>query len=912
MELGMGEAAGDGKIDAGGSGVSGISSSQVRVFVRMAPVPRDALRERLELERRVIRLEEPGGGRVSDFVFDGVLPENTGQDEVYRSVAAPLVENLMKGVNSCCLAYGQTGSGKTHSIFGTSPAASAADRKKSVRGISHRVVEEVMARVDAIKASGCAISVRASFIEIYMDNVYSLGGDATPTSSSSTSSSAAAPSVNAHMPPTQKQRPLSGRGRPTSAHATRRRPASASAGVSRSASSSFASSSAAPNTHVRPPIAEHSEPRPLEVLEDAHGNTIIRGLPVVELKSSAEAYAYIERGLRLRRTGATSMNLTSSRSHVILSLVVLRQTAPRGSQYVTSTINLVDLAGSERVKKSESEGARLREARGINASLSALGNVVRGLHRDNDKGHVHIPYRDTKLTRVLKDSLSGNSSTVLLATLFPGRGNYDECLNTLQFAASCTDLITSPRVNYQRSKGGAGRDGTSRSPSPRRGDASARESAAMRAMREELERTREALEAAHAHYHDTIEGLRKEADAAAVGNIASPAGAVTGAGTTSTSRVPAADVLGGVGRRRMLQLGSPMQKLRNDTGEDVVIGGIRGADSHYLGGYRGGGGGFSGGKKEELIHRLRGELDIVRADRAALAQELEGIRLDFAAQCARNAGEEAKRTDGMRQYRDRLRGLEEAHAAECERLANSAREAGDDAQAELARLRGANEALRRQLDEVARSDPARRKEQADYDRDVADAVEAAKATIEREHALVLRKVDAERERQVRNLKEQAEYFIAQRTEENRKLKAECVRVEADAKRSTESMRRELEYLARHCARYAKFLGKMERGEYVVRLRRTVGGEQRTLSVPDAELPRRIDLARCPHAASKLVHLFRAPGPSVFTSRAMDEADWNGDEENCDPGGTSVIDVGAESNLSVLIDDMNSCFLSPSV
>ena len=229
----------------------------------------------------------------------------------------------------------------------------------------------------------------------------------------------------------------------------------------------------------------------------------------------------------------------------------------------------------------------------------------------------------------------------------------------------------------------------------------------------------------------------------------------------------------------------------------------------------------------------------------------------------------------------------------------------------LARLRGANEALRRQLDEVARSDPARRKEQADYDRDVADAVETAKVTIERKHALVLRKVDAERERQVRNLKEQAEYFIAQRAEENRKLKAECARVEADAKCSSQSMRRELEYLARHCARYARFLGKMERGEYVVRLRRTVGGEQRTLSIPEDELPRRIDLARCPHAASKLVHLFRVPGPSVFASRAMDEADWDDDEENCDPGVTSV-DVGAESNLSVFIDDANSCFLSSSV
>ena len=104
-------------------------SSQVQVFVRMVPLQKDARRENFELERRVIRLEEPGGQRVSDFVFDGVFPENAAQNHVYQKVAAPLVDNLMQGINSCCLAYGQTGSGKTYSIFGVNGSADKDERR---------------------------------------------------------------------------------------------------------------------------------------------------------------------------------------------------------------------------------------------------------------------------------------------------------------------------------------------------------------------------------------------------------------------------------------------------------------------------------------------------------------------------------------------------------------------------------------------------------------------------------------------------------------------------------------------------------------------------------------------------------------------------------------------------------------
>ena len=109
-------------------------------------------------------------------------------------------------------------------------------------------------------------------------------------------------------------------------------------------------------------------------------------------------------------------------------------------------LNLVDLAGSERLTKSESEGQRLREALSINSSLSALGKVVMAL--DPSVPSQYVPYRDSKLTRLLQNSIGGNSYTALLACMHPRNSDYDECLSTLQFANRCRNVRNQPRVNY--------------------------------------------------------------------------------------------------------------------------------------------------------------------------------------------------------------------------------------------------------------------------------------------------------------------------------------------------------------------------------------------------------------------------------------------------------------------------------
>nr|CCA16720.1 kinesinlike protein putative [Albugo laibachii Nc14] len=107
---------------------------------------------------------------------------------------------------------------------------------------------------------------------------------------------------------------------------------------------------------------------------------------------------------------------------------------------------MVDLAGSERLKKSDSDGQRLKEALHINSSLSAVGKVVMSL--DPESGYNYIPYRDSKLTRLLQNSIGGNSITMLIATIHPMREHYEECLSTLQFANRCRSVQNQPRVNH--------------------------------------------------------------------------------------------------------------------------------------------------------------------------------------------------------------------------------------------------------------------------------------------------------------------------------------------------------------------------------------------------------------------------------------------------------------------------------
>ena len=127
------------------------------------------------------------------------------------------------------------------------------------------------------------------------------------------------------------------------------------------------------------------------------------------------------------------MNERSSRSHALFTVYIEQSKIIEGKEVIRAgKLNLVDLAGSERQSKTHAEGQRLKEASQINLSLSALGNVISALV---DGKSTHIPYRDSKLTRLLQDSLGGNTKTTMIAVVAPSTYNYDETLSTLRYAS---------------------------------------------------------------------------------------------------------------------------------------------------------------------------------------------------------------------------------------------------------------------------------------------------------------------------------------------------------------------------------------------------------------------------------------------------------------------------------------------
>ncbi|TNM94751.1 hypothetical protein fugu_017523 [Takifugu bimaculatus] len=191
---------------------------------------------------------------------------------------------------------------------------------------------------------------------------------------------------------------------------------------------------------------KHGGTRSLELRESPESGVYVRNLTSCVCKSIKEIEDVMNMGNQARAVGATDMNEHSSRSHALFLITVeCSQPGPDGRKHIrVGRLNLVDLAGSERQAKTGVQGERLKEAAKINLSLSALGNVISAL-ADGRSGHV--PYRDSKLTRLLQDSLGGNAKTVMVATLGPAPQHYDETLTTLRYANRAKNIQNQPRVN---------------------------------------------------------------------------------------------------------------------------------------------------------------------------------------------------------------------------------------------------------------------------------------------------------------------------------------------------------------------------------------------------------------------------------------------------------------------------------
>ncbi|KAG2569578.1 hypothetical protein PVAP13_7NG429000 [Panicum virgatum] len=183
-------------------------------------------------------------------------------------------------------------------------------------------------------------------------------------------------------------------------------------------------------------LPKNAKQQKLEIKKDSKGVVTVENATVVSISSIEELRAIISRGSERRHTAGTNMNDESSRSHLILSIII-ESTNLQTQSYARGKLSFVDLAGSERVKKSGSAGKQLKEAQSINKSLSALADVIGALSSDGQ----HIPYRNHKLTMLMSDSLGGNAKTLMFVNVSPAESNLEETYNSLLYASRVRCIV---------------------------------------------------------------------------------------------------------------------------------------------------------------------------------------------------------------------------------------------------------------------------------------------------------------------------------------------------------------------------------------------------------------------------------------------------------------------------------------
>jgi kinesin family member C2/C3 len=308
------------------------------------------------------------------FAFDRVWGPDQSQQSVFQDVE-PVALSVVDGYNACIFAYGQTGSGKTFTMEGVPEG--------NQYGISYRTIQKIF-HLLSLRAQ----QQRAAEIFVGSEN------ENEPAKEVSFSFSLELGMLEIYNDEVYDL--LSSEG---SSMAEKKEGAMRAGGKAS-----------------------------LEIRRSKEGRIEVPNLTKEKVESIQEVMQLLKRGNGNRATATTDMNEHSSRSHMVLIVDVY--SGVDESQRNKGTLYLVDLAGSERVRKSNVQGDQLKEAGFINKSLSALGNVMEAL----DRKASHVPYRDSKLTYLLQDSLGGNSRTLMVVTISPMDMSYDESVHALQFA----------------------------------------------------------------------------------------------------------------------------------------------------------------------------------------------------------------------------------------------------------------------------------------------------------------------------------------------------------------------------------------------------------------------------------------------------------------------------------------------
>src|SRR6201996_7618956 len=191
----------------------------------------------------------------------------------------------------------------------------------------------------------------------------------------------------------------------------------------------------------------------LKIFDEQNKNgrttTLVQGMEETHIKTASKGIQLLREGSHKRQVAATKCNDLSSRSHTVFTVTVyMKRQSEAGEDFVCSgKLNLVDLAGSENIQRSGAENKRAAEAGNINKSLLTLGRVINALVEKS----THIPYRESKLTRLLQESLGGRDKTVIIATISPSSASIDETLSTLDYAYRAKNIKNKPQVNEKKS-----------------------------------------------------------------------------------------------------------------------------------------------------------------------------------------------------------------------------------------------------------------------------------------------------------------------------------------------------------------------------------------------------------------------------------------------------------------------------
>ncbi|KAI9256630.1 P-loop containing nucleoside triphosphate hydrolase protein [Phascolomyces articulosus] len=405
------------------------TQAAVQVALRIRPLnDRDRAQPRFASlsENDVLNVQDKNVHVVSQgkiFHFDQVFKPSCSQSDIFLTVGDKLVRHFVDGYNVTILAYGQTSSGKTYTM-GTAQYSGGVEHE----GIVPRAVDLLF---DLLASPSSARSTPPPSSQL-------------PSSSLSFGRSRMRPprstASSATTPPTTPPASI------TQQHQTRRHTVKVS----------FVEIYNEELIDLLNPALPSERP-PITIREDVKGQIYWTGVKEMTVHNADDVMTYLQQGTLNRATGATDMNEKSSRSHAILSISLKQEkwmprTKRGGANHedgtgitagdwviTTSKFHFVDLAGSERLKRTAAEGDRRKEGININAGLSALGNVISVLG-DPSKKHAHIPYRDSKLTRLLQDSLGGNATTLMIACASPAEYNLPETINTLQYASRARNI----------------------------------------------------------------------------------------------------------------------------------------------------------------------------------------------------------------------------------------------------------------------------------------------------------------------------------------------------------------------------------------------------------------------------------------------------------------------------------------